>query len=223
MRLILPLVIGSVLFQGCQKANFTEIENDFISEYQKVSDATFSLENSGSGRSAINPKIEEILNISGTFNYAFDSLSNYISIVKSTDCMLRIFSWDDLSGGTSRNMAAIAQFKTATGNIKTQWLGINKEVIYEIHNIRINGKPHYLCFGSGTYGGGMHHKAIHVLYIENDTVKLNKDCIDEKYSVIYDHLTESIDLEFDASKGILYRIRKKNILRLRDGKLDRFY
>jgi len=209
MRLILHLVIGSVLIQGCQKANFTEIENDFISEYQKVSDAAFSLENSGSGTSSIHPKLEKIVNTPGSFNYAFDSLSNYISIVQSTDCMLRIFSWDDLTGGTSRNMAAIAQYKTRTGDVKTQWLGINKEVIYEMHDILIKGKPHYLCFGSGTYGGGMQHKAIHVLYIEKDTVKINKDCIDERSSIIYAPRNEKIELEFEAVEGIVYRTERR--------------
>lgn len=163
-------------------------------------------------RPKLKAQIETLLNTPTSFTHPFDSLAQQITILTSKDQNVRVFSWDELTGGTWHDMAVIVQFKTASNTIKTVWIdsdiseeptGITSEIHYKIYDIRINNQPHYITFGWGTYGSGHHHNAILIFSIENDTISVCSDCIDESYRHIQTPRSQRVELKYDEIKKVI--------------------
>jgi len=117
----------------------------------------------------------------------FDSLSKAMNIIQSKDHLLRIFSWDELSGGTWHDMASFAQYITSTGAIGARQLDTDREVelseytdvaISKIYMVILKNKTHYLTIGYGTHGAGHHHKTAQIFSIEEKKLVKCKDCFE---------------------------------------------
>ena len=154
-------------------------------------------------------KIEQLLSEAESFHYPFEKLGKHLNIIHSRDNRLRIFSWDERTGGSMHDMAAIVQYQTASKQIKTYWLdspSIGKEgarfneVYFEIHNLQINGQLYYLCFGWGTYGSGNHHNTILIFSLEEEQLQLCDACIDRNYQLIMAPRMYKIELQFDENQ-----------------------
>lgn len=139
------------------------------------------------------PTIKGILTDSNTFHYSFDSLSKQIRIIKSTDNRLKIYSWDEMSGGSWHDMAVFAQFETSNGQIKVKQLDPDEEamtveftdvVIYEIHPIIIDNKTHYLTIGWGTHGSGHHHVTAQIFRIEGENLVKCDTCVENHEALV---------------------------------------
>jgi len=129
--------------------------------------------------------LAKTLGKSESWNVDFDQLSKKVKIVQSNDKQLRIFSWDDLTGGTWHALSVLAQFVTAQGEVKVKALSEGDEgmtgaytdvIISQIHEIEIGGQLHYLTIGRGTHGSGHHHALAQIFIIINNQLKACKQC-----------------------------------------------
>lgn len=242
ISIVLILAKASLLFS--QAMDMQKAEKDLIVKFQNYenSDENFRFD---SLRAELKTHIASILSSSNSFEYPFDSLSNYVTIIKSNDNKLRIFSWDELTGGSWHDMAVIVQYKTSNQGVKIQWIdsdiseeakGYTDAIQFEVHDVEINKKPHYLCFGWGTYGSGHHHNTILIFSLENDSLKVCQDCIENDYAVIQAPRSEKIHLEYNAMKkvisfnefiidheiGFFYPTGRRLNLKLRNGKYEKY-
>jgi len=207
--ILLILINGNFLFS--QTVNLQKVESEFILEFQNYRNSDYDTRFS-SLRPKLRNKIENILSSTNSQEYPFDSLSKYMRIIKSNDNKVRIFSWDELTGGTWHDMAVIIQFKNNKNILTTQWIdsdiseeptGITDAIQYEIYDVEINKKPHYLCFGWGTYGGGHHHNSILIFSIENDSLKFCSNCIEKDYSIIQAPRNTKINLKYEKTEEVI--------------------
>ena len=129
----------------------------------------------------IEERVVTELKDSTSFNYSYDSLSNYIKIRTSEDSLIRTFSWDRRSRGSWHDMASYTQFKSKSGKINHQRLDSGDEsgtgepanvLIYGIHTINIENNSYYLMLGWGTHGAGKHHSLARVYKINGETLIL---------------------------------------------------
>lgn len=243
--LVIPLLIFVNNFLlSAQAINLQKVEMNLIAEFQNF-EASYFKQESDSLRFNLKFQIESILSESSSFEYPFDSLSNYVTIIKSNDNNFRVFSWDELTGGSWHDMAVIVQYKTSNQGVNIQWIdsdiseeanGLTDAIQFEVHDIEINKEPHYLCFGWGTYGSGHHHNTILIFSIEDDSLKVCQDCIENNYSVIQAPRSEEINLEYNAMKkvisfnefiydhetGFFYPTGRGLNLKLRNGKFEKY-
>jgi hypothetical protein len=148
--------------------------NRFTLDYSKKDSITKLLE----------LKMTNLLKDSVSFDYPFDSLSTEIKILRSTDNRLKIYSWDELSGGTAHDMSVYAQFKDKSGEVRFQRLdsgdadlsGYSESLIYELYTVLINDTTNYLTLGYGTFGGGHYHSIVQIFKIESKKLVKGKDC-----------------------------------------------
>ena len=207
--ILLIFINGNLLFS--QTVDLQKAEYELILEFQNYWNSDYEIR-FDSLRPKLKIQIENILSNSNSFEYPFDSLSKYVTIIQSNDNKVRIFSWDELTGGTWHDMAVIVQFKTSNQEIKTQWIdsdiseeatGKTDAIQYEIYDVEINKQSHYLCFGWGTYGSGHHHNSILIFSIENDSLKVCSNCIEKDYSVIQAPRSKKINLKYDKTEKVI--------------------
>ncbi len=199
-------LFGNSLFS--QNVNFEKVEKELILEFENYINSDYDTRYN-SLRPKLKKKIETVLEIPESFTYNFDSLSKYVTIIQSNDNKVKTFSWDELTGGSWHDMAVIVQFKTKTQKIKTQWIdsdisedvsGLTDAIQYEVNDIIIDNKVHYLCFGRGTYGSGHHHNSILIFSIENGTIQPCNSCILENHTTIQAPRRDKINLNYDKEK-----------------------
>ncbi|MBL0235709.1 MAG: hypothetical protein IPQ02_03595 [Saprospiraceae bacterium] len=121
-----------------------------------------------------------------TLNYDFDSLrSDNIVIVTTDDRLFRIYSWDNMFGGSMRFFENLIQFKSNdnvhsklyydTTNLKA---GEYIPYYFKIFTLNSECKIYYLAINCGIYSGRDASESIKIFTIDNneinDTVKLIK-------------------------------------------------
>ena len=152
-----------------------------------------------------------------TFKYPFDSLGKYINIISSQDKRLRLYSWDEMTGGTWHQMAALAQYTNEAGNIYCENLDsdfygdetdISDIIFYKINDVVIQNIPNYIVFGWGTFGGGSHFKIVKVFTIignkitdNNKIFKLNDKLISELY--LSTSRSNKINLDYNSKNQVI--------------------
>jgi hypothetical protein len=131
---------------------------------------------------AFKEKLKTILSDRRTYEFPFDTLKKYITIVTSVDRKLRIFSWDERTGGSAHQMTGIAQFTPATRDEDIQIADLENDdeegqiddvIYYEIHDIQADSYTYYITFGWGTFGGGTHFRMIRSFKIAGNNLDFN--------------------------------------------------
>ena len=150
-----------------------EMEASLISDYKTMIAADY-WDRFESLAPAFKEKLKSVLSDKRTHAFPFDRIRKHITVVTSADRKLRIFSWDEKTGGTAHQMTGIAQFTPPgqSGDVRVADLEYEDEngpiddvIYYEIHDIQSNSHPYYLTFGWGTFGGGTHFKMIRAFRI----------------------------------------------------------
>lgn len=121
-----------------------------------------------------------------TLNYNFDSLrSDNIVIVTSDDRLFRIYSWDNMLGGSMRFFENLIQFKS-NDNVHSKLYYDTTNLLegeyipyyFKIFTLNSEDKIYYLAINCGIYSGRDASESIKIFTIENnrlnDTVKLIK-------------------------------------------------
>ena len=126
----------------------------------------------------------------------------------SSDQKLRIFSWDDLGGGSYHSYTNYIQYKDKHGKCITKPFDehpFDTEVgYYNIESLTKNKRTIYILFGYGTYGGGQHHRNIRFIEFVNDQAK---ECFEwypnGKNLVIYSSRGQNPEITFDKEKAMI--------------------
>lgn len=163
---------------------------------------------------AFRKELETALKQPDALHYPFDSLSKFLSIVKTTDGKARFFSYDENGGGTWHNIASLVQFKNSKGQSVVQWLSTGREGelstftdsgVYEEHDIDANGKKYYVCFASGTHGAGNQHRLIRAYTMSGDTLRAGKVFDQQDNITVEFPRVKNMNLLFDpGTKTISY-------------------
>jgi len=137
-----------------------------------------------------------------TLAYAF---MNNIVISSSDDAMLKIYSWDNLGGGTQHSYTNYILFKDKNESCKVLPFDTSEnsdEVgYYYIKKLNHPKKNLYLVFGYGTYGGGKQHYVVRILELNESGLAECLECYPEqKILKIGSNRSQNIDLNFDTHK-----------------------
>ena len=199
-----------------EEAQRQEFEYKMIQNYNDLINA-----DSKTRYDSIAPKFKEELRTlllkQETLKYPFDSLDKYINIVSSADKKLRLFSWDEMTGGTMHQMAVLAQYKDDMDNVYCEFLDsdfygdeivITDIIFYKINDVIVQDIPHYIAFGWGTFGGGSHFKIVKAFRIDKYEISNDNKIFktyDELYSEIYLSTSRGtkINLSYDYENQII--------------------
>lgn len=125
-------------------------------------------------------------------SYPFDSLSNTIKVIGSKDKKLRIFSWDELSGGTRHIYNSVFQYnsgeKTFSGFLSLDDNSDDGDVHYTdvIHfEIEDVDKGLYLVKGYGTHGGGKDFYVYRLFSFKNGEISDCSNCFDGEDRLVF--------------------------------------
>jgi hypothetical protein len=204
--LIVLTILCSISIKGYgQTSGILEMEQNTISIYKKLNDNSYP-KNRDSLISNLNVRLPELLKLSEACNFNFDSLRKYIYIVSSQDHLVRIFSWDDLTGGTYHFFNNYLQFTPDGSSCKTLPLDESDEspeVAYtSIESLVNKNRTYYFFFGSGTSGGGEKHEIFRIFEIANDSLAECIKCYPSgKFLTIHSARSQKIDLRLDLEKS----------------------
>lgn len=214
--IIFILIVLNLSRGQTPEKSLTNLEHNLIVDFKKMLAADFDVRYDSLAPN-FKKNLKTILSAPETFEYPFDSLGNYIKIIQSNDKRLRIFSWDERTGGTWHQIAGIAQFKNESGIVFSQYLATeaaeeNDEIVdifyYDIYDLKGKNSIYYLSFGWGTHGSGTHFKIIKAFKI-NGTEIVDDERIfkinNELNAVIFLLSTrlDPINLKFNQSTKIL--------------------
>jgi len=114
-----------------------------------------------------NPSFEDL-----SMQYYMLNFANNIVICNSEDNRLRVYSWDDLGGGSAHSYHNYLQYEKGIGTceiIEIDTAEFSLSVgYYDIKSINDNGQIYYFLFGYGTYGSGLHHMNMRIFTIIDD-------------------------------------------------------
>lgn len=180
-----------------------------------------------------------------SFNYSFDSLSSKLTNVKSQDDKIRIWSWDQHTGGSWVQYISAVQFQTANDEMGFRQLNSGEEMmlggytdvyIYKIHEINEKGKVYYLTFGRGNHGSGNYHRLAQVFVIKDNEFIKCEPCFEDKNDLVleiwrgddlelnYDPITKTIShtvLTYDEMRDRSYATEEIQQWYFRDGSFKR--
>ncbi|WP_353778998.1 hypothetical protein [Winogradskyella sp. 3972H.M.0a.05] len=163
------------------------------------------------------PIIEERLVSSlddpANFKYPFKKLSEYVTIRRSEDSLVKTLSWDRINGGSWHDYASYIQYKTKYGEVKYQRLDSGDEfstgeptsvTIYDISEFKVKSETYYILMGYGTYGGGKKHILARAYKIKGNELALCDAIFQgEKYLYIGANRGAKINLEFNPESKTL--------------------
>ena len=157
----------------------------------------------------IKKRFLEHLADSTSFSNPYDSLSNYIKIIKSPDDLLKTYSWSERDTGCCYSSEIYAQFKTKAGEIKFIDLkdgddGDQDNFITDLYAIVINNKPYYLILGWGTCCGGTHYANAKVYEIRDGSLYKCETIFNDKDDVfIQANRNQRISLNYSPEEKML--------------------
>ena len=219
--LLFIIIAIAIVFNSCStmtsNQNDAEVNFDMLltNEFTSMVNAGFDKRDSLSELFKVN--LKEILIKPQTFYIPFDSLATQIKIVASSDSLLRIFSYDERTGGSWHDNASIAQFRVNNDQIIVQQLDTDEEyrvggytdvIIYKIHTLEIDDNTYYLTIGWGTHGSGLHHELVQIftydgkVFRKADFLFENEESLlvvaprRDKISIVYDSIKKEIDYTY---------------------------
>lgn len=198
-----------LLFQSAtlfaQTSEMARLEKDILIEFKTYSTADYDTRYD-SLRPELKLKMEALLSKPESFDHPFDVLGEYIKIIESPDGRVRMFSWDELTGGTWHDMAVVVQFKTPEDQVVVQWIdsdiseeptGLTDAIQYELFELPIGNKKLYMSFGWGTYGSGHHHNDILIFTIDGASLKICEDCLEKEFRLLQAPRAARIELSYN--------------------------
>ncbi|MFY7909743.1 MAG: hypothetical protein ACOVO2_09335 [Emticicia sp.] len=129
-----------------------------------------------------------------TFDYTFTKLlsTKYFHITTSKDKRLKIYSWNEQTGGSMRIFCSIFQFKS-NEKIVIDYPNDYEDTFYSaIHEVKIGQRTYYLAINNGIYSNKDASQAIEAFYIKNNKVIRSTDLFVSK-----NNQTGDIEVSYD--------------------------
>jgi len=120
---------------------------------------------------------------------SFDSLAEVITIVSSQDNNLRLFSWNEFSGGTWHIYRTAFQYK-AGEQLLAGLLPVDESRYAEAIHFNILDRPNdtYLVKAYGTHGSGQDYFLYRLLSIKNETISDCSQCFNNNDMFIFEKM-----------------------------------
>jgi len=128
---------------------------------------------------SVREAVRELIAQDPAMTQRLNEMCDWLTVVTSPDQRLRIASWDEKSGGSMRDMGALAQIRSSDGQL--QYLRLDPpfataesgtDVLYEnIFQLRTPHHTYYLALGLGTYGGGYYHRSARLMEIRDGSLQ----------------------------------------------------
>ena len=184
--IILFLFISTALFAQTPR----QIEADLLKSCKKISywqdkafgaatDTQGALDSMGNADDVFAKKLKQCAEkFPQTITYPFNSLKKeFVDISTSTDGLFRIYSWDNMEGGTMRYFVNVFQYRSGTKTIAILDApgpdGDNRPNYYQIYTFKTRNKTYYLALTLAIASGRIHEGGIVVFSIDDG--KLNTD------------------------------------------------
>ena len=147
------------------------------------------------------------------FEYPFDSLATRVKKIRSSDGRLRVFSWDEKTGGTRHDFSAIAQYLNKKDEVVSQSINhfrttgekeYTEAGYFEIHTLEEGKNTQYLLLGWGTFGGGHQHNVVRLLQYKEGRMLDCVQCFDGKdfWPIILSR-RDKAGLSFSSEEGTI--------------------
>lgn len=145
-------------------------------------------------------------NYDSDISLAYSFINNWVR--SSVDDRIRLFSWDDLGGGSYHTYTNYLQYKTSDNRCITtpfDTLHSNIEVGYYQIDKFIKDETHiYVFLGYGTYGGGQQHKRIRLFEFVDDQPEERFDLYPNgKDLVVFSNRGQDPEIVLDKQEGII--------------------
>lgn len=208
MRTILCVVLLTTGLVGCaQCERLGQLDTRWERIWPNYMEASYGYEDSVL---AFKEAVMAYLRDGVSWNCSTNDTSRLRS-VWAPDSAFRVLSWDEVTGGSYHDMAAIVQQPARNGTcsvlVLDPWVPDAVEAQHSMENVSVYRvdkltdvqPPTYLLFGWGTHGGGHQHQTIQVFRSTPDGIERCMDCFtdDRSYSVEYP-CADTVDLTFDA-------------------------
>jgi hypothetical protein len=140
------------------------------------------------------------------FDQNFNSIKG-LKVLKSSDNILKVYSWDDETGGTMRNYVSVIQFKS--GN--KLYSSLNDGFFINIYTLKVDNQTYYLLQSFGQGMSSYFEQTIEVWTIDkghlNMKVKLFKTETGLKNSIGYAYWFDGKhkgDIEYNQKSKTIY-------------------
>ncbi|MDH7446806.1 hypothetical protein [Aquimarina sp. 2201CG14-23] len=126
-----------------------------------------------------------------SISHSFDSLNSKIKIIVSEDQKLRIFSWDELNGGTWHIYNSIFQYKEnemySFGDLKIVQKTPNSSSYSDVAYVHIDklSDTEYLLKGYGTHGGGQDFYVFRKITFKNNQARDCDRCFNGENQLLF--------------------------------------
>lgn len=231
LRLVITLFYIQVSYSQTTIETFQQKENDLLPLAKAIQQDTIE-KNRANAVVKFIPALVEILKNSGSYNYPFDSLKKYVSIINAPDNAFRIFTWQLLRDkGSYRYYGAIQKnnleklelfplldfsdsllakenfrLDTAVLTSKT-WLGA---LYYNILHKKVKGNNYYFLFGFDGNDLWSNKKVMEVLWFKNNEPKFGAPFIQspkkDKYLnrfIIQYRKDAAVSLNYNAAEKMI--------------------
>lgn len=218
----LTWIISMMLCLQCfsQQSQLQALDSRLAAMYDKLSTQPDDPDQPAQSKAFMTTLMKELSKEPLTLGYSFPLLREGLRISTSDDGLLRIYSWDDLTGGTMRFYRTVFQYKS--GNVvmvKSDGTGEegDPEALYSgLYTMMANGKAVYLTVSDGRFSSrdlGQTIKAwsINEGSLEDARIIKTKSGLTNSISINYD-FTSVADrperpvklITYDAAKKIIY-------------------
>lgn len=143
------------------------IDKELTALYDSVS-VSFYGESSEKYLPLFQEKLETYLADSLTFYNELDSLSSRIRILTSKDGLVKIYSYDDMSGGSMRYDQSYIQYKA--DDIIHYKMMEDYGLVSDIYDFKYQDKPYYLVISNAKCGGNCGSTNLRIYLLEGDNI-----------------------------------------------------
>jgi len=135
-----------------------------------------------------------------TLDYNFEHLSkDRITIINSEDKKIRVYSWDNWTGGSMRSFSSIFQYRTNNGiqtklksSIPSNENNVGMPFYSRLFTFNLNGNIYYLAICNGIYSTKDASESVEIYSIEGDSLNSSVKLIKTKRG-----LTNVIRVDYD--------------------------
>jgi len=197
--LILPLILALSLTASAQTP--AAIEHELAGYLDAVSKSgTYSGEydedKNTKANDAIRKTLERVGKLLDILQYAFPKLKDQMYVATSKDGKLRIYSWDQETGGTMHDFACVYQYQGTSGAVDTFSAGDDEEnaggYYTQIFQVDTKSGPIYLAISNFIAQNNIHGQSI-------EGLQINGNKLDVKAKVIRTSsgMKNSVDFVYD--------------------------
>ncbi|MBL4649990.1 MAG: hypothetical protein JKY03_09675 [Aureispira sp.] len=151
----------------------------------------------------------------GSYYYPFLRIQKYVKIVESPDKRIRVFSWDVLNLGNSRNACSLVQYRGVQNESYFHVLSDEKESVGKDKNVFVSaihvlnnasGIPYYLLIGNGSDAKDQEHINLRIFYFGHNQLLECTDCFEGNSSdwTMQGSTQFPVELQYHSRRKKLY-------------------